>query len=383
MCSCRSSVTKRSLRISSSSVEQPARERVAQEERRREVLDLARRERHRPRAVEREHEAREKTRVVGVEAVRALEDRAVVRTDAERRTVKDCQRHHAPGCLSDVWRPALRASAGVRPSPKGTAWRPRRCQNRRTRSRTRCRTRCRRRRSLARPDRADPPQPGAAAPARRTADGDGMIRALTTLVGLACAAALLLLVTDTGSAEGGGLWQRAALLAGAGLVAGAFYQLGGIRRPGRAPQHAAARRRVRAVDAARRRDLRASRGHARVAQRPRARHPPGQRADALVGVVPDPRVHERPAARVRARRAARRRSTPARSRSSTDEPRRSRPAGHVAVARPARARRARQPRSTQPRPSRQRDASRVRRRGSPRRRRSRAGASSAPLAAAR
>ena len=59
-----------------------------------------------------------------------------------------------------------------------------------------------------------------------------MIRALTTLVGLACAAALLLLVNDTGSAEGGGLWKRAALLVGAGLVAGAFYQLGGIRRPG-------------------------------------------------------------------------------------------------------------------------------------------------------
>jgi hypothetical protein len=59
-----------------------------------------------------------------------------------------------------------------------------------------------------------------------------MIRALTTLVGLACAAALLLLVPDTGSAEGGGLWQRAALLAAAGLAAGAFYQLGGIRRPG-------------------------------------------------------------------------------------------------------------------------------------------------------
>ena len=40
-----------------------------------------------------------------------------------------------------------------------------------------------------------------------------MIRALTTLLGLACAAALLLLVPDTGSAEGGGLWKRAALLA--------------------------------------------------------------------------------------------------------------------------------------------------------------------------
>lgn len=59
-----------------------------------------------------------------------------------------------------------------------------------------------------------------------------MFRALTTLVGLVCTAALLLLVNDTGSADGGGLWKRAALLAGAGLVAAAFYQLGGIRRPG-------------------------------------------------------------------------------------------------------------------------------------------------------
>ena len=59
-----------------------------------------------------------------------------------------------------------------------------------------------------------------------------MIRALTTLVGLACSAALLLLVNDTGASEGGGLWKRAALFAAAGLVAGFFYQLGGIRRPG-------------------------------------------------------------------------------------------------------------------------------------------------------
>jgi hypothetical protein len=59
-----------------------------------------------------------------------------------------------------------------------------------------------------------------------------VIRALTTLVGLACAAALLLLVPDTGSSEGGELWQRAALIAFAGFSAGVFYQLGGIRRPG-------------------------------------------------------------------------------------------------------------------------------------------------------
>jgi hypothetical protein len=72
-----------------------------------------------------------------------------------------------------------------------------------------------------------------AAPAPSGTHGDlAMIRALSTLAGLAAAAALLLLVPDIGSAEGGGLWKRAALLAAAGLVAGAFYQLGGIRRPG-------------------------------------------------------------------------------------------------------------------------------------------------------
>ena len=59
-----------------------------------------------------------------------------------------------------------------------------------------------------------------------------MKRALMTLIGLAGAAALLLLVNDTGSSEGGDLWQRAALIAAAGLVAGVFAQVGGIGRPG-------------------------------------------------------------------------------------------------------------------------------------------------------
>jgi hypothetical protein len=62
-----------------------------------------------------------------------------------------------------------------------------------------------------------------------------MIRALSTLAGLACAAALLLLVPDTGSGEGGGLWKRSALLAAAGLIAGALYALGGARRLGVRP----------------------------------------------------------------------------------------------------------------------------------------------------
>jgi hypothetical protein len=62
-----------------------------------------------------------------------------------------------------------------------------------------------------------------------------VIRALTTLIGFACAAALLLLVPDTGAAQGGDFWWRAALLAAAGLVAGLFYQAGGVRRPGVRP----------------------------------------------------------------------------------------------------------------------------------------------------
>ena len=130
-----------------------------------------------------------------------------------------------------------------------------------------------------------------------------MIRALTTLVGLACAAALLLLVNDTGSADGGGLWKRAALLGGAGLVAGAFYQLGGIRRPGVRLNIPLLHRGVPTLDAARARDLRQPLRDAGLARRPHARRPPGQRADALVAVVPDPRLRGRPAVRVRAARA--------------------------------------------------------------------------------
>jgi hypothetical protein len=59
-----------------------------------------------------------------------------------------------------------------------------------------------------------------------------MTRALTTLIGFAAAAALLLLVPDVGASAGGDLWQRAGLIAIAGVVAGALYQAGGVRRPG-------------------------------------------------------------------------------------------------------------------------------------------------------
>jgi hypothetical protein len=58
-----------------------------------------------------------------------------------------------------------------------------------------------------------------------------MIRALTTLVGLAAAAAILYLVTETGT-SGGSLWARALIWAAAGLVIGVFYQAGGRRAPG-------------------------------------------------------------------------------------------------------------------------------------------------------
>jgi hypothetical protein len=58
-----------------------------------------------------------------------------------------------------------------------------------------------------------------------------MIRALTTLLGLAGAAAILYLVTDVGT-SGGSWWSRALLWAAAGLAVGIFYQAGGRRAPG-------------------------------------------------------------------------------------------------------------------------------------------------------
>jgi hypothetical protein len=58
-----------------------------------------------------------------------------------------------------------------------------------------------------------------------------MIRALTTLVGLAAAAAILYFVTDVGT-SGGSWWAFALLWAAAGLVLGVFYQGGGRRAPG-------------------------------------------------------------------------------------------------------------------------------------------------------
>jgi hypothetical protein len=58
-----------------------------------------------------------------------------------------------------------------------------------------------------------------------------MIRALTTLVGLAAAAAILYFVTDVG--DGGGSWWSFALVwAAAGFVLGLLYQAGGRRAPG-------------------------------------------------------------------------------------------------------------------------------------------------------
>lgn len=58
-----------------------------------------------------------------------------------------------------------------------------------------------------------------------------MIRALSTLVGLAAAAAILYFVTDVG--DGGGSWWLFALVwAAAGLAVGVLYQGGGRRAPG-------------------------------------------------------------------------------------------------------------------------------------------------------
>jgi hypothetical protein len=58
-----------------------------------------------------------------------------------------------------------------------------------------------------------------------------MIRALTTLVGLAAAAAILYFVTDVGDG-GGSWWLFGAVWAAAGLALGVLYQGGGRRAPG-------------------------------------------------------------------------------------------------------------------------------------------------------
>ena len=58
-----------------------------------------------------------------------------------------------------------------------------------------------------------------------------MVRALTTLVGLAAAAAILYFVTDVGT-SGGRFWLVALVWAGAGFALGLLYQSGGRRAPG-------------------------------------------------------------------------------------------------------------------------------------------------------
>jgi hypothetical protein len=59
-----------------------------------------------------------------------------------------------------------------------------------------------------------------------------MIRALATLLGFAAAAVLLAVAPDAGDLTGDHLWYIAGVWAAAGLVAGIFYQAGGVRRPG-------------------------------------------------------------------------------------------------------------------------------------------------------
>jgi hypothetical protein len=58
-----------------------------------------------------------------------------------------------------------------------------------------------------------------------------VIRALSTLVGAAAAAAILYFVSDIGQ-SGGSYWPIALVWAAAGLALGAFYQAGGRRAPG-------------------------------------------------------------------------------------------------------------------------------------------------------
>jgi hypothetical protein len=59
-----------------------------------------------------------------------------------------------------------------------------------------------------------------------------MIRALTALIGFALAAAILYFVPDAGDIIDNPVWSVPLLWAAAGLVAGVFYQAGGLRRPG-------------------------------------------------------------------------------------------------------------------------------------------------------
>ena len=59
-----------------------------------------------------------------------------------------------------------------------------------------------------------------------------MIRALTALIGFALAAAILYFVPDAGNVIDNPVWAVPLVWAAAGLVAGIFYQAGGLRRPG-------------------------------------------------------------------------------------------------------------------------------------------------------
>ncbi len=59
-----------------------------------------------------------------------------------------------------------------------------------------------------------------------------MIRALTALIGFALAAVVLYFVPDAGDIIDNPVWDVPLLWAAAGLVAGIFYQAGGLRRPG-------------------------------------------------------------------------------------------------------------------------------------------------------
>ena len=59
-----------------------------------------------------------------------------------------------------------------------------------------------------------------------------MIRALTALIGFALAAVILYFVPDAGNIINDPVWSVPLLWAAAGLVAGIFYQAGGLRRPG-------------------------------------------------------------------------------------------------------------------------------------------------------
>ena len=167
-------------------------------------------------------------------------------------------------------------------------------------------------------------RPAAAAPfdlPRSGVQRPPMVRALTTLVGLAAAAAILYFVTDVGD-NGGSYWTRALRL---GCRRARPRDLLPGRRsplPGFPGEHADAPARLSPVDRALGSARRGGRGQPLVDVRPRARFPSRLVDRSLGGLASGVRVRVGPAPGVLADRAARRpgRSEPRQRGNCGDQP---------------------------------------------------------------